>query len=82
MKRLRFTRYGSIEQWRTGDTIAITRGGDTLDGVIARVAGDVVEIDVRPRVMGMPVQADDDIPEGAILFRDGDWVVGKIINLR
>ncbi len=67
--------------WLKGDTVTATLRGQTYTGVVVRVSDNAVELDMRPRVAGIPLEVDSAVPEGTIELRDGDRVIGTITNI-
>ncbi len=61
----------SMMQWRKGDIITLSFRGQTYEGLVtqAGIAGYSVKVDMRPHVLGMPVEVDPNMPESEIRLR-------------
>jgi hypothetical protein len=59
-------------RWRPyleGDTVTLHFRERTYEGIVTRAMGQHVEVDLRPRILGMPVEIDNTLSEGEIRIK-------------
>lgn len=55
--------------YQEGDTVTLHFRDRVYNGVVTKVVGQHVEVDLRPRIFGMPVEVDDTLLEDEIRLK-------------